>query len=442
MSNYFDDDDAFWEPQANDATTQIPRVGRHPVERTRTHHVVTRDTHYQELHDADDIMWFETERQSGSTRRPQRTGLFAMVDPRLLSIGAMALVAILIIPLMSALGGNDGSGADALRSVAEASTTLPVTTVADTTSTVPVVVITAGANLDSAGAEQGSASVGANSSGPEPSVSAGSDTASSASESSDGSGPTSSNGSGSGSGSGSQTAAAGWSPPVCGNPYDVVAGDYWNRLAESTDVSLDFLLEYNNATADTPLYPGTRVCLPLGTTGPGAATTVPAATEAPVTNAPDTTAPPAATEPESTQAPATTTPAPQSTEAPATTATTATTAAPDTTAPVNTEPATTPAPAPTPSGGDIEQIIRDVWPDDLEDQAVRIAWRESNFVSTAQNYCCSGLFQIYFNSHSSWLAGLGITSAEQLYDARTNAQAAYALYQRSGGWGPWAMTRD
>ena len=83
-----------------------------------------------------------------------------------------------------------------------------------------------------------------------------------------------------------------------------------------------------------------------------------------------------------------------------------------------------------------------MWPDDLEEQALRIAWRESGYNPRAQNYCCSGLFQIYYDVHASWLAELGINSAEDLYDPHVNATAAYALYQRSGGWEPWRMTAD
>ena len=50
------------------------------------------------------------------------------------------------------------------------------------------------------------------------------------------------------------------------------------------------------------------------------------------------------------------------------------------------------------------QIIRDVWPDDLEEEAIRIATRESNLIPTVKNYCCYGLFQIYYNAHRTWLA--------------------------------------
>ena len=85
------------------------------------------------------------------------------------------------------------------------------------------------------------------------------------------------------------------------------------------------------------------------------------------------------------------------------------------------------------------QIIRDVWPDELEDEAIRIATRESNLIPTVKNYCCYGLFQIYYNAHRTWLASIGITSAAQLFDPRVNATAALALYNNSG-WAPWATS--
>jgi hypothetical protein len=93
----------------------------------------------------------------------------------------------------------------------------------------------------------------------------------------------------------------------------------------------------------------------------------------------------------------------------------------------------------TPPAPTVEQIIRQVWPDDLEDRAVRIATRESNLQPGVRNACCFGLFQIHWTVHRGWLADYGITSSSQLFDPRTNAEAAYALYQRAGGWGPWVL---
>jgi soluble lytic murein transglycosylase-like protein len=81
-----------------------------------------------------------------------------------------------------------------------------------------------------------------------------------------------------------------------------------------------------------------------------------------------------------------------------------------------------------------------VWPDDIEGRALTIAQRESSLDPRAYNgSCCYGLFQIHFEANRRFLAELGITSAEQLYDAGTNTRAAYALYQASG-WSPWAST--
>ena len=88
----------------------------------------------------------------------------------------------------------------------------------------------------------------------------------------------------------------------------------------------------------------------------------------------------------------------------------------------------------------MEALIREIWPDELEERALTISLRESGLRPDAYNgSCCYGLFQIYFEANRSFLASLGVTSANQLLDARTNAQVAYAMYQRSG-WGPWRTT--
>lgn len=88
---------------------------------------------------------------------------------------------------------------------------------------------------------------------------------------------------------------------------------------------------------------------------------------------------------------------------------------------------------------DVEGIIRQIWPDDLEDQAIRVAWRESTHQPDVRNYCCYGLFQIYWSVHRDWLADLGIDEAEDLYDPWLNTIAAWTLYQDAGGWGPWGL---
>ena len=181
--------------------------------------------------------------------------------------------------------------------------------------------------------------------------------------------------------------------PQCPQTYEAGAGDSWYRIADVAGVSPNALMNQNLATVDTPIFPGDAICLPAGATMPTKPTTT---TAAPVTTEP-------ATNPASTN-------------------------------PATTIPATTTPVAP----GTVEQIIRDVWPDELEDKALTIAWRESHYIPTAYNGgCCYGLFQIYWTAHRSWLDDYAIYASSDLFDARKNTQAAYALYQRSGGWGPW-----
>lgn len=196
---------------------------------------------------------------------------------------------------------------------------------------------------------------------------------------------------------------------ACNQTYTIAAGDAWSTIADRAKVSMTSLLAANGATTQTMLLPGKKICLPDGATAPGPPTAKP-----PTTN-------PATTQPPTTQPKATT---PATTQPPI---------PPASTAPATTQPA---PPANTYSKAQAAQIIRDVWPDSLEDEAIRIATRESGLVPTVHNYCCYGLFQIYYTAHKTWLAGLGITSAAQLYDPRVNATAALALYN-SNGWAPW-----
>ena len=205
-------------------------------------------------------------------------------------------------------------------------------------------------------------------------------------------------------------------PATCANTYEIVVGDYWVRIADASGTELADLLEANGATNDTMLFPGKTICLPAGAAPPS--------TAAPSTAAPTTAAP--TTNPPATNSPTTETP---TTETPATDP--PTTEAPDTTQPL----------PPPPSGGEVEAMIREIWPDDLEEQALRIAWRESNYRAdvTSGSGCCIGIFQMHWEAHRSWMSDLGITSRDQLFDARTNIEAAYGLYQRSG-WGPWEST--
>ena len=175
--------------------------------------------------------------------------------------------------------------------------------------------------------------------------------------------------------------------PVCGSNYVVRPGDSWSLVADRASIKMSELLNVNGATSRSMLYPDDEICLP-----PGAVVVIP-------TTVPRTTAP-------------------RVTSAPTTT--------------------TTVVLPPEPSQSDAEAIIRDVWPDDLEDHALDIARRESRLHANVSNWCCVGLFQIHWNAHKRWLSGIGVTEKVQLFDARTNAMAAYALYQRNG-WSPWDL---
>jgi LysM repeat protein len=179
--------------------------------------------------------------------------------------------------------------------------------------------------------------------------------------------------------------------PSCAKQYTVRAGDAWITIAKKAGVTTKELLKANAATGTTAIYPGRDICLPANANSPAAASS-----PTPVKSAQKSAAP-----------------------KPTTTTTTTT------------------VPARIYTKAEVAQIIRDVWPDELEDEAIRIATRESNLVPTAKNYCCYGLFQVHFNVHQRWLSQMGVTSAHQLLDPRTNALAGLALWNRSGSWSPW-----
>ena len=82
-------------------------------------------------------------------------------------------------------------------------------------------------------------------------------------------------------------------------------------------------------------------------------------------------------------------------------------------------------------------IIREVFPARLQARALAIAKRESKLNAAAYNSCCIGLFQINWSPNKPWLIHMGITSPQQLLDARVNAKAAYVMYKRNSGWKPW-----
>jgi hypothetical protein len=98
---------------------------------------------------------------------------------------------------------------------------------------------------------------------------------------------------------------------------------------------------------------------------------------------------------------------------------------------------------------DIECIVRDVWPDDLEDRAWGIVqgknrkcnWGESNANPNAIGPQKEvGLFQIHpthFRGKRGFVTKLGYTR-DDLFDPRINAEMALYLYENSrSGWKNW-----
>jgi len=219
----------------------------------------------------------------------------------------------------------------------------------------------------------------------------------------------------------------------CGAEYEVVQGDYWLRLADGSGVSLSNLLSANGAGTDTPLYPGSMICLPEGaaTPPPPAPSTAAPAPETESASESTSSSKNSSSSKGSTDSGSASTKAPK---APAATAP-ATTAPPTTKAPATTTPPTTAAPA---SASEVERIIREIFPARQHEKALAVAWRESNHRPEVDNgWCCYGLFQIYYTVHQDWLRGFGVNQASDLYDARTNTIVAYELYRQAGGWGPW-----
>lgn len=168
------------------------------------------------------------------------------------------------------------------------------------------------------------------------------------------------------------------STPACSGKYTVKAGDSWNRIANLYSVSATELAAVNGKTINSTLLIGQVLCLPAGAKTPTSTST----SSTPTTSAPKRTY----------------------------------------------------------TQSELEQIVRDHWPDELEKEAFYVVYRESRWVPTAKNFCCYGLFQLNWLAHQSWMRGYGISDPSQLLNPETNARLAYVVYQRSGSWKPWCTT--
>ncbi|MFM8563466.1 MAG: LysM peptidoglycan-binding domain-containing protein [Acidimicrobiia bacterium] len=164
---------------------------------------------------------------------------------------------------------------------------------------------------------------------------------------------------------------------LCGDSYTVQAGDSWSRIAAKAGVKSTELAIANGKNLRSTLLPGQVICLPAG---------------ASIAVAPATTAPGVPS------------------------------------AKVTTRQY---------SRAELEQIVRDAWPDELEADAFFVVQRESNWNNLSQNSCCLGIFQLNWNSHKKWMANYGVTDRSQLLDPVVNARLALVTWQRSGGWRPW-----
>ena len=182
--------------------------------------------------------------------------------------------------------------------------------------------------------------------------------------------------------------------PACGLDYVVQAGDSWFGIAGRAGVKAGPLAAANGMTIRSSLKVGQTICLPVGAKRPAPTTTT-------------------------TQAPA-----------PATTGSSGGSSRPTLTG-------LTYNPAYVYSRSELEQMIRDVWPDELEEQALYVVQRESRFNTTSYNWCCVGLFQVNWWSHRSWMQGVGVSEPSQLMDPLTNVRMALVVWQRSGSWRPW-----
>ncbi|MFQ6539227.1 MULTISPECIES: transglycosylase SLT domain-containing protein [Aphanothece] len=84
--------------------------------------------------------------------------------------------------------------------------------------------------------------------------------------------------------------------------------------------------------------------------------------------------------------------------------------------------------------------IRQVWPEEHIDSAIRLAHLESGLSPTARGCAgdCFGLFQIHYIANRRLMAAMGIHSPEQLLDPIVNSTVAYRIFRESG-WGPWGV---
>jgi len=377
----------------------------HRFERTRTHHVVTSSSRQDVDEAAAPPAGFDDGSPVDHWVEPQANRSTVGVDPRLLRVGAIVGAAVLVIPIGLALRDD----ADSATLAGATATTVAPGTLAPPTSTTIVL----------------PATVAPTPVAPPP-VTDGDD-------------------------DDDAVAVAGFAKaepdePECAGTYTVIPNDSWNRFPRTSGASVEEWLAANDATLDTPLYVGDELCIPEGATAPAP----PQTTAPPTTAAPETTAAPTVTAAPTTQPPATTAApvataqasAPPPPPPPATTTPPAPVpaGAPSTESLCGAMPTSNGNPPGTPGPAEVEAMIREIWPDDIEARALCIAKNEAKLRSDLSNYCCYGVFALYFKYVPEDLKQqYGVDEPTDLYDARTNIAIAYQIYLRSG-WSPWSQT--
>ena len=233
-------------------------------------------------------------------------------------------------------------------------------------------------------------------------------------------------------------------PVVCAKKYTVQLGDSWYGIADAAGVKASLLVGVNNMTLKSTLLVGEEICLPPGadvppvkTTATKTASTTPSCSAKYTVKSGDSWSLIASRYSVS----ATELAAVNGKTVKSTLLVGQVLCLPaGAKAPAQTTSATTVASPKTYTRAEMEQLVRDYWPDELEKDAFYVVYRESRWVPTAKNFCCYGLFQLNWLAHQSWMRGYGINDPAQLLDAETNIRLAYVVYQRSNSWKPWCTT--
>ena len=192
----------------------------------------------------------------------------------------------------------------------------------------------------------------------------------------------------------SATAQSESSEPACGLEYTVQYGDSWYGIASRAGVKAGPLAALNGKTLSSPLKVGQVICLPQGAKRPSVATTTQPRTSSSSGSASSSGDMRTVTNPSVRSY----------------------------------------------SRTEVEQIVRDIWPDNLENDALFVVERESHFNPGSRSYCCIGLFQLNWSAHKSWMANYGVTDPAQLLDPTTNARMALVARERAGSWRPWCTS--